>query len=75
MDTIKLKKKQEKFNEDNINILFDTIEKQQKDGLIDLNLIKSKNSIIKSLKEKEDGINNIPHYCLPKNIKKKNTNK
>lgn len=75
LDTIKLKKKQEKFNEDNINILFDTIEKQQKDGLIDLNLIKSKNSIIKSLKEKEDGINNIPHYCLPKNIKIKHTNK
>ena len=75
LDTIKLKKKQEKFNEDNINILFDTIEKQQKDGLIDLNLIKSKNSIIKSLKEKEDGINNIPHYCLPKNIKIKHINK
>lgn len=67
--------KQEQVNKDNINLLFNTIEKQQRDGIIDYKLIKSKNLIIKELKNKIEGINNVPHYILPKNIRIKSSQK
>jgi len=69
LDAIKNKGKQYRFNNDNINLLFKTIEKQEQDGLLNYNLIKSKNIIIKDLKERSSGIINIPHYSLPKNIR------
>ena len=69
LDAIKNKGKQYRFNNDNINLLFKTIEKQEQDGLLNYNLIKSKNIIIKDLKERSSGILNIPHYSLPKNIR------
>ena len=69
LEDLKLKGKQYRFNNDNINILFKTIEKQQKDKLLHCHLIKSKNLIIKDLKEKVSGAYKIPHYSLPKNIR------
>ena len=69
LDAIKNKGKQYRFNNDNINLLFKTIEKQEQDGLLNYNLIKSKNIIIKDLKERSSDIFNIPHYSLPKNIR------
>ena len=61
--------RQERINKDNINLLLKTIEKQQRDGIIDYKSIKSKNCIIKELKNKIEGISNVPHYILPKNIR------
>ena len=69
LEDLKLKGKQYRFNNDNINVLFKTIEKQQKDKLLHCHLIKSKNLIIKDLKEKVSGAYKIPHYSLPKNIR------
>ena len=69
LEALKLKGKQYRFNNDNINVLFKTIEKQQKDKLLHCHLIKSKNLIIKDLKEKVSGAYKIPHYSLPKNIR------
>ena len=69
LGTLKNMGKQEKANKDNINLLFKTVEKQQRDGIIDYKLIKSKNFIIKELKNKIEGINKVPHYILPKNIR------
>ena len=69
LGTLKNMGRQERVNKDNINLLFKTIEKQQRDGIIDYKLIKSKNCIIKELKNKIEGINNVPHYLLPKNIR------
>ena len=69
LEAIKNKGRQQRFNRDNINLLFKTIEKQEEDGLINFSLIKSKNMIIKNLKDKANGMYNIPHYSLPKNIR------
>ena len=69
LGTLKNMGKQEKANKDNINLLFKTVEKQQRDGIIDYKLIKSKNFIIKELKNKIEGISKVPHYILPKNIR------
>ena len=69
MGTIKFKSRQHKFNNDNINLLFKTIEQQEQDGMMNYNLLKSKNLIIKDLKERISGKYNIPHYSLPKNIR------
>jgi hypothetical protein len=69
LGTLKNMGRQERVNKDSINLLFKTIEKQQRDGIIDYKLIKSKNCIIKELKNKIEGINNVPHYLLPKNIR------
>jgi len=69
LEAIKNKGRQQRFNKDNINLLFKTIEKQEEDGLINFSLIKSKNMIIKNLKDKANDMYNIPHYSLPKNIR------
>lgn len=69
LGALKNMRKQEMVNKDNINLLFKTVEKQQRDGIIDYKLIKSKNFIIKELKNKIEGINQVPHYILPKNIR------
>ena len=69
LENIKFKGRQQKFNNDNINLLFKTIEKQEQDELINYNLIKSKNIIIKNMKDRANGNSIIPHYNLPKNIR------
>ena len=69
LNALKTKGKQYRFNNDNINLLFKTIEKQQQDEVLNFNLIKSKNLIIKELKDKVSGVYNIPHYSLPKNVR------
>ena len=66
---IKNKRKQHKYNDDNLNLLFNTIDQQEKDALFNYNLIKSKNIIIKNMKDRIAGRNNDPHYSLPKNIR------
>lgn len=69
LNALKMKGKQYRFNNDNINLLFKTIEKQHQDEVLNFNLIKSKNLIIKDLKDKVSGVYNIPHYSLPKNVR------
>ena len=69
LDAIKYKGRLHRFNNDNINILFKTIEKQEQDDILNYNLVKSKNIIIKNMKDKLSGINKEPHYSLPRNIK------
>ena len=75
LESLKNKGRQHRFNNDNINLLFKTIEKQEEEGLINFNLIKSKNMIIKNMKDRYNGVNNIPHYSLPKNIRINSTEK
>lgn len=75
LEALKNKGKQQRFNNDNINLLFKTIEKQEEDGLLNFNLIKSKNIIIKNMKDRCNGMLNIPHYSLPKNIRNKSAYK
>ena len=69
LDVLKNKGRLFRFNNENINLLFKTIEKQERDESLNYNLIKSKNIIIKDLKERANGIINVPHYSLPKNIR------
>ena len=69
LEELKNKRKQIRFNDDNINLLFNTIEQQEKDVVFNYNLIKSKNIIIKNMRDRIAGINNNPHYSLPKNIR------
>ena len=69
LENIKFQGRQQQFNNDNINLLFKTIETPEQDELINYNLIKSKNIIIKNMKDKANGNSIIPHYNLPKNIR------
>ena len=69
LNALKVKGKQYRFNNDNINLLFKTIEKQQQDETLNYNIIKSKNLIIKDLKDKASGVCNNRHYSLPKTIR------
>jgi hypothetical protein len=73
METIKYKDRLHRFNNDNINLLFKTIERQEEYNKMNYNLVKSKNIIIKDMKDKISGINNVPHYSLPKNNKSNST--
>ena len=73
METLKYKDRLHRFNNDNINLLFKTIERQEEYNKMNYNLVKSKNIIIKDMKDKISGINNVPHYSLPKNIKSNST--
>ena len=69
MDEIKLKERKKKFHNDNLSLLHKTLEKQKEDELINYNLVKSKNMIIKNLNNRANGFFNVPHYSLPKNIR------
>ena len=69
MDEIKLIERKKKFNNDNINILHKTLDKQKEDDEINYNLVKSKNMIIKNMNNRANGFFIVPHYCLPKNIR------
>ena len=69
MDEIKLKERKKKFNNDNINLLHKTIEKQKEDETINNNLVRSKNMIIKNMNNRANGFYIVPHYSLPKNIR------
>ena len=69
MDQIKLKGRKKKFNNDNINLLYKTIEKQNEDESINTNLVRSKNLIIKNMNNRANGFFIMPHYSLPKNIR------
>jgi len=69
MEQIKNKRKENKFNNDNMKLLMNTIERQEEYGAINFSLVHSKNMIIKNLKERIMGTYNVPHYCLPKNTR------
>ena len=73
METLKYKDRLHRFNNDNINLLFKTIERQEEYNKMNYNLVKSKNIIIKNMKDEISGINNVPHYSLPKNIRNNST--
>ena len=66
---IKAKKRKEKFNNDNLNLLYKTLEKQKEEDKINFNLMKSKNMIIKNMNDRANGFLIIPHYSLQKNIR------
>ena len=66
---IKAKKRKEKFNNDNLYLLYKTLEKQKEEDKINFNLMKSKNMIIKNMNDRANGFLVIPHYSLPKNIR------
>ena len=65
LEVIQGKNKQQVFNGENIKILFNAIDKQEQDVLLNSNLIKSKEIIIKDYKNKENGKFLVPHYSLP----------
>ena len=66
---IKLKERKKKFNNDNINLLYKTIDQYNEDEHFNRNILKSKNLIIKNMYDRANGNVNIPHYSLPKNIR------
>ena len=69
MSEIKLKDRKKKFNNDNISLLYKTIDQQNDDENFKYNILKSNNLIIKDLYEKINGNAKKPHYSLPKNIR------
>ena len=66
---IKLKERKKKFNNDNINLLYKTIDQYNEDEHFNRNILKAKNLIIKNMYERANGNVIIPHYSLPKNIR------
>ena len=68
-DEIKLKERKKKFNNDNINLLHKTIEKQKEDETVNNNILRSNNMIIKNMNNRANGFLLVPHYSLPKNIR------
>ena len=69
IEEIKFKERKKKFNNDNINLLFQTLEKQKEDEILNNNLFKANNIIIKNLNNRVNGVYVEPHYNLPKNIR------
>ena len=69
IDEIKLKERKKKFNNDNINLLHKTIEKQKEDETLNNNILRSNNMIIKNMNNRANGFLLVPHYSLPKNIR------
>ena len=69
LSEIKLKERKKKFNNDNINLLYKTIDQYNEDEHFNRNILKAKNLIIKNMYDRANGNVKIPHYSLPKNIR------
>ena len=69
MKKLNLKIEKKKFNNNNISLLYQTIEKQKEDEILNNNLLKAKNIIIKNMNNRANGVIFEPHYILPKNVR------
>ena len=69
IEEIKFKERKKKFNNDNINLLYKTIDQYNEDEHFNRNILKAKNLIIKNMYDRANGNVKIPHYSLPKNIR------
>ena len=72
---IKLKERKKKFNNDNIHLLYKTIDQQNEDEHFNRNILKAKNLIIKNMYDRANGNVIMPHYSLPKNIRNNSAQK
>ena len=69
IEEIKFKNRKKKFNNNNISLLYQAIEKQKEDEILNNNLLKAKNIIIKNMNNRANGVIFEPHYFLPKNVR------
>ena len=66
---LKIEKKNLRHLTNNISLLYQTIEKQKEDEILNNNLLKAKNIIIKNMNNRANGVIFEPHYILPKNVR------